>query len=92
MTEITITVPMVRAHKDWRGRWGVQVKWPRTGPWAKLQKRPRWVWHGPFGFNKTRWPDQAAAESAADSFRYVIAKRAANLNPTHPLTEDAIHD
>lgn len=57
----TIPVPQVRIRKDWRGRWGVQVKWPRSGPWHRTLRFPRWCWHGPFGRSDQRWPSAQGA-------------------------------
>ena len=64
--------PEVRAHQDWRGRWGVQIRWPGSGPWARHQLWPRWVWHGPWGDGTFRYDSKANAQIAATVFANLI--------------------
>ena len=44
-----MTRPSFRIKRRKNG-WGIQVKWPRNGPWTHYQIWPHWVWWGPFGF------------------------------------------
>jgi hypothetical protein len=64
--------PEIRAHQDWRGRWGVQIRWPATGPWTRHQLWPRWAWHGPFGNGAFRYDSKVNAEAAAEAFAISI--------------------
>ena len=73
--------PPVRVKRDWRGRWGVQVKWPRSGPWARLLLFPRFVWHGPFGDASRRWTHEENALVFAELVRDLMARKA--IAPTH---------
>lgn len=66
--------PAFRVHKDWRGRFGVQAMWPKSGPWAKHQWWPRWVWHGPFGNEKKRWPSVDGAQAFVRVCEDTVAK------------------
>ena len=68
---MTIPVPKVRVARSLRG-WGVKVRWPRTGPWARTMLFPRFVWHGPFGNGRTRWPTRQGAETCQEILEKLI--------------------
>jgi hypothetical protein len=68
-------LPKVRIRRDWRGRWGVQVKWPRSGPWPRWLLFPRFVWHGPFGIASYRWAKADGAKVFAELVQDTIRRQ-----------------
>jgi hypothetical protein len=42
-------------------KWGVKVRWPRSGPFARKMLFPRFVWYGPYGDKDARWATEDAA-------------------------------
>lgn len=64
-----MNVPVAIVAKDRRGRWGVKVKWPRSGSWTRTMPFwPRFVWHGPFGDTSWRGENWADAKWFAETF------------------------
>lgn len=49
-------------------KWGVKVKWPRSGPWSRTMLFPRYVWHGPLGNKHWRYDTVTDAISAMNTF------------------------
>lgn len=72
MASVAIPRPETKVVKSWRG-WGVKVRWPRSGPWARTMLFPRYVWHGPFGNGRVRWPTREGAEGCRDALEKIIA-------------------
>lgn len=83
-------VPVVRVRRDRRGLWGVQVKWPRTGPWTRHMLFPRFAWHGPFGNPRARWEKRSSAEIFAgvllDGIAAALRAQAARKDESTPGT------
>ena len=73
--------PAVRVQQDWKGHWGVQVKWPKSGPWTRTLIFPRWCWHGPLGNRTARWPDRVGADAFAKLLTDTIADVVIRSNP-----------
>jgi len=63
--------PLIKVVKDGK-KWGVKVKWPRRGPFARTMLFPRYVWHGPFGNKHARWDTNNEAISVMNTLELQI--------------------
>lgn len=63
--------PVVKVFKTGK-KWGVKVKWPRSGPWARTMLFPRFAWHGPYGCKQWRWDNNEGAVAFAEIVKSLV--------------------